>query len=387
MLQYGVEDLLRAATGTTSNIREAGKREDRKSIGVERTFSDKWKREDLVEMLEKIATNLAEDMEQLGFAARCLSLKFKTHDYHRSFSFASLATLRSDICISCGSLHARPDDQRWRIQIKGGASFIPAAVAQAQLSHFGWQSLMQVALQLLDENMPMRVRLIGLRVTHLQDLRAPKPKGAIDSVSVTLPSPILVHFCTLTEASAWQFFTRSPTKSKKRGSFTDGDVISLLDSDEDDSIGLEPSPDRVTESREELFDLCSGDEAQEDDEVTVICPICEVRPLHPVANVYQPLMSFIHPHPDLLAGLGPCPCQRPHRPLHQPGGNQAGLALFEPSCKQNKHFHHRAAPGWLFSFEKRRATAHKGAARATRRCRPTTEADQGRAEQDFERVG
>ena len=47
---------------------------------------------------------------------------------------------------------------------------------------------MQVALQLLDENMPMRVRLIGLRVTHLQDLRAPvvpqlKPKGALDGVS------------------------------------------------------------------------------------------------------------------------------------------------------------------------------------------------------------
>jgi DNA polymerase kappa len=84
LLRYGVKDLLRAATGTTSNVREAGKREDRKSIGVERTFGDKWKREDLVEMLDKISTNLAEDMEQLGFAARCLSLKFKTHDYHRS---------------------------------------------------------------------------------------------------------------------------------------------------------------------------------------------------------------------------------------------------------------------------------------------------------------
>jgi hypothetical protein len=52
------------------------------------------------------------------------------------------------------------------------------------------QSLMQVALQLLDENMPMRVRLIGLRVTHLKDLRAPKPKGALDSVS---PSAVAHH--------------------------------------------------------------------------------------------------------------------------------------------------------------------------------------------------
>lgn len=92
LLDYGVKHLLRAATGTTSNVREAGKREDRKSIGVERTFKDLWKKEDLIAKLEDIAEHLCEDMEQLHFTARCLSLKFKTHDYKRAFSSLHLFT-------------------------------------------------------------------------------------------------------------------------------------------------------------------------------------------------------------------------------------------------------------------------------------------------------
>lgn len=48
---------------------------------------------------------------------------------------------------------------------------------------------MKVAVQLLDENLPMKVRLLGLRVTHLKDLRAPEPKGALDSVRPLPPRP------------------------------------------------------------------------------------------------------------------------------------------------------------------------------------------------------
>lgn len=128
LLQYGVRELLRAATGTTSNVREAGRREDRKSIGVERTFSDKHRREDLLATIDDIATSLAGDMEELGFSARCLTLKFKTHDYHcacparhRQHVGAAHQLTRRRLPLLVASVHARPDHPQRRLQVEGGA--------------------------------------------------------------------------------------------------------------------------------------------------------------------------------------------------------------------------------------------------------------------------
>lgn len=193
LLDYGVKHLLRAATGTTSNVREAGKREDRKSIGVERSFKDLWKKEDLIAKLEDIAEHLCEDMEQLHFTARCLSLKFKTHDYKRAFS-----SLDHFLRLRLLTYFRRPTS---------------AVFTRDRTLHHGElkskESILKVGLQLLEENLPMRVRLLGLRVTHLKDLKVTK-KGALDRVRHLLfalphlPHEIvgcLLEVCTITVRS------------------------------------------------------------------------------------------------------------------------------------------------------------------------------------------
>lgn len=66
--------LLRKYLGLGSSVVEPGKREDRKSVGCEATFSTIWKEVDLFAQLKHIAESLAGDLERLRFSGRTITL-------------------------------------------------------------------------------------------------------------------------------------------------------------------------------------------------------------------------------------------------------------------------------------------------------------------------
>lgn len=66
--------LLRKYLGLGSAVVEPGKREDRKSVGCEETFSTIWKEKDLFDRLKHIADSLAGDLERLRFSGRTITL-------------------------------------------------------------------------------------------------------------------------------------------------------------------------------------------------------------------------------------------------------------------------------------------------------------------------
>lgn len=66
--------LLRKYLGLGSSIVEPSKREDRKSVGCEETFSTIWKESDLFDRLKHIAESLAGDLERLRFSGRTITL-------------------------------------------------------------------------------------------------------------------------------------------------------------------------------------------------------------------------------------------------------------------------------------------------------------------------
>lgn len=57
------------------------KREERKSVGVERTFRDKWEDEDILSELANIAQELEDDLKRLRYSGKTVTVKFKLHTY------------------------------------------------------------------------------------------------------------------------------------------------------------------------------------------------------------------------------------------------------------------------------------------------------------------
>ncbi|KAH8928447.1 IMS-domain-containing protein [Atractiella rhizophila] len=86
--EIGLGFLLRGYLGLGSTKVEPHKREGRKSIGNEQTFTTIWKEEDLDAKLREIAKNLETDMKEGGWSGRTISLGYKL-DTFETFSRAS----------------------------------------------------------------------------------------------------------------------------------------------------------------------------------------------------------------------------------------------------------------------------------------------------------
>ncbi|KAF8070684.1 IMS-domain-containing protein [Lyophyllum atratum] len=130
--QFGRRHLFRIYLGITSNIVEPVSRGERKSIGAERTFTSLSDKEKILDKLDEIATELEKDMEQNGWTGQTVALKFKLDTYQvftRAKSFERWITKKED--------------------------------------------LYATGKELLLPELPLTIRLIGLRVTKLKDLRAP----------------------------------------------------------------------------------------------------------------------------------------------------------------------------------------------------------------------
>lgn len=156
--QFGLHSMLRVHLGIASNVIQPWAREERKSIGSERspstnthnspsltlsirTFKATSEKESILQKLEDIAAELEDDMERGGWAGRTVTLKYKL-DTYEVFSRAK-------------SLN------RW---IKTKAE------------------LYEAGKELLQPEWPLCLRLIGLRVTKLKDLQ--KKDGGILKVWV-----------------------------------------------------------------------------------------------------------------------------------------------------------------------------------------------------------
>ncbi|OCH87051.1 DNA/RNA polymerase [Obba rivulosa] len=136
--EFGLHFLLQTYLGIASNVVQPYQREERKSIGAERTFSTLWKQEDILQKLEEVAAELEADMQEGGWAGKTVTLKYKLDTYQ---VFTRAKSFDRWIC-------AKRED------------------------------LIAIGKELLMPELPLRVRLIGLRVTKLKDMRKDAEKKA-----------------------------------------------------------------------------------------------------------------------------------------------------------------------------------------------------------------
>ncbi|KAJ6609876.1 hypothetical protein B0H10DRAFT_2294952 [Mycena sp. CBHHK59/15] len=130
--QFGLMHLLRTHLGIASNSVQPPQREERKSIGAERTFQPLGDEEKILGKLREVCAELESDMEETGFTGRTITLKYKLDN------FEVFTRSRSS--------------DRW-ISKK--------------------EDLFTFGQELLLPELPLTIRLIGLRVTKLKDLRDP----------------------------------------------------------------------------------------------------------------------------------------------------------------------------------------------------------------------
>ncbi|KAF8160747.1 hypothetical protein B0H34DRAFT_350409 [Crassisporium funariophilum] len=213
--QFGLVFLLRTHLGIASNVVEAHRREERKSIGAERTFSTLGERDKILEKLSEVAAELETDMKENGWTGRTVTLKFKLDTYQvftRAKSF-----------------------DRWVLTK---------------------EELYATGKELLLPEFPLKLRLIGLRVTKLKDLRSTGDstngiKRFFESVKdVPRKRPKLVH------------------------GVSEAHVAEDLDEDADVDGGMEESMPGFHEHDEADF----GMEPDDDDEIIEITDGPEERP-------------------------------------------------------------------------------------------------------------
>ncbi|KZT66386.1 DNA/RNA polymerase [Daedalea quercina L-15889] len=130
--QFGLHFLLQVYLGIASNVVQPHTREERKSIGAERTFMSISDKDRILQKLEDVAAELESDMTDGGWTGKTVTLKYKLDTYQvftRAKSF-----------------------DRWVSSKK--------------------EDLFAIGKELLMPEFPLTIRLIGLRVTKLKDLKA-----------------------------------------------------------------------------------------------------------------------------------------------------------------------------------------------------------------------
>ncbi|TFK44337.1 hypothetical protein BDQ12DRAFT_694850 [Crucibulum laeve] len=134
--RFGLRFLLRTYLGIASNNVQPHEREERKSIGAERTFSPLGDKEKILKKLHEVSVELESDMKSNSWTGRTITLKYKL-DTYQVFTRAKSFT-------------------RWI---------------------YTQEDLYAIGKELLLSELPLKLRLIGLRVTKLRDLRAPSPSA------------------------------------------------------------------------------------------------------------------------------------------------------------------------------------------------------------------
>ncbi|KAH8977778.1 hypothetical protein EDB86DRAFT_3054602 [Lactarius hatsudake] len=221
---FGLHSLLRVYLGIASNVVQPWVREERKSIGSERTFRAISEKEKILEKLEDIAAELEDDMERGGWTGRTVTLKYKLDTYE---VFTRAKTFN-----------------RW-IKTKS--------------------ELYEAGRELLQPEWPLRIRLIGLRITKLKDLR--KKDDGIAKVRHASR-----HHCPCMNAILVpQFFeplpdSRSPSKSRAHDSDGHDSDVKELDSEDDLDYNMRDVEDELSITVAETSAAVAGE-----------CPLCTRR--------------------------------------------------------------------------------------------------------------
>lgn len=98
--QFGLIFLLRTYLGIASNVVQPYAREERKSIGAERTFSPLDSNEKIFAKLEEVAEELERDMNEEGWVGKTVTLKFKLDTYQvftRAKSFGRWVSKKEEL--------------------------------------------------------------------------------------------------------------------------------------------------------------------------------------------------------------------------------------------------------------------------------------------------
>ncbi|GAK63202.1 IMS-domain-containing protein [Moesziomyces antarcticus] len=130
-----IDWLIKAHLGIGNTVVEPSKREQRKSVGREHTFSPTSDIQSLLDLLKESAQRVQNDLERLDFKGKTVTLVAKRDNYQR-FSRARTST---------------------------------RLVHTAEELYEITSSLL---LQEIERQGPLSLRLIGVRVTHLVDLRS-----------------------------------------------------------------------------------------------------------------------------------------------------------------------------------------------------------------------
>ncbi|KAI9639378.1 uncharacterized protein MKK02DRAFT_35023 [Dioszegia hungarica] len=133
---FNFRNLSKAYLGIADNKVAPGKREERKSVGVERTFRDKTDNEEILAELANIAEELEKDMTTLQYAGKTVTVKYKLHTYVNKTRAQSV-----------------------KRYISTSAEILP------------------IAQELLRRELPLRIRLLGIRMSTLKDLTVPESDG------------------------------------------------------------------------------------------------------------------------------------------------------------------------------------------------------------------
>lgn len=83
--EFGLRFLLQTYLGIASNAVRPISRDERKSIGAERTFPPLADKDKILQKLDEVAEELENDMTESGWAGRTVTLKFKLDDYQGGY--------------------------------------------------------------------------------------------------------------------------------------------------------------------------------------------------------------------------------------------------------------------------------------------------------------
>jgi DNA polymerase kappa len=192
--QFGLVFLLRTHLGVASNVVQPIQREESKSIGAERQVSFRSRRHrasttfrtfhalsnktQILRKLEEVAGELGNDMVREGWTGKTVTLKYKLDTFQ-----GKLQSVQHVGMVSC-SHHAvftrAKSFDRWVSANKEDLF----AVSEGPRSpvYEAHVKVHQIGKELLLLELPLTLRLIGLRVTKLKDLHAPEPAGGIKQV-------------------------------------------------------------------------------------------------------------------------------------------------------------------------------------------------------------
>ncbi|WVN87573.1 uncharacterized protein L203_102756 [Cryptococcus depauperatus CBS 7841] len=129
----GFRGLCRTYLGIADNNVTPRKREERKSVGVERTFRNKTNDEDIMNTLSSIVDELERDLGRLRYVGKTITVKFKLHTYEN------------------------------KTRAKSVSKFVSSA-----------KDILPIAQDLLQRELPLCIRLLGVRLSSLKDVTAPE---------------------------------------------------------------------------------------------------------------------------------------------------------------------------------------------------------------------